>query len=289
MVAWKTDPGSTMNSPNMPLMVPMGPWLGAFRVLEYATIPSVRAWGALWIVVFAGSISSSCHLRRRTDPKPAEQRARGEALYVANCALCHGGYGYENRAPDLRRSAVLNRDVNGNLVGAVARAGRPALGMPSFANLTNAQIADLAAFLHFAGRTIQYGPTTDRMLTGDPVQGRAYFAAACSGCHSPTGDLAGIATRLSALDLQNRLVFPVNAATPSATVILPDGRRIEGLVVHDDEFSISITGRDGWYHSWPRTGVRVEIHDRLAGHLALMERLTNRDMHNVFAYLATLK
>ena len=245
---------------------------------------------ALLIVMLTGSLA--CRPRRRPDPKVAEQRTRGESFYAANCALCHGGYGYEGRAPDLYHSAVLSHDVNGNLLGPIARAGRPALGMPAFSNLTSSQIADLAAFLHFMSNHIRdLGSGPERLLTGDAAKGRAYFAAACSGCHSPTGDLAGIGARMNGMDLQHRFLYPGYASgrKPTAAVTLPDGRKIEGLVVHDDEFTIAITGKDGWYHSWPRAGVKVEIHDGLAEHLALLEKYTTQDMHNLFAYLASLK
>jgi len=210
-------------------------------------------------------------------------------LYTENCVFCHA-FGNANRAVDLVHSAILQRDVNGNLLGAILRTGRPGLGMPAFSNFTPAQIADLAAFLHsLSEQSRSSGPETKQILTGDPAMGKAYFSATCSRCHSPTGDLAGVASRFRAADLQDRFLYPNGSVVPSATVTLPDGRKIEGSVVHDDEFSISVIARDGWYHSWSRAGVRVEIHDPLAAHRALLPTYTNQDIHNLLAYLATLK
>lgn len=240
----------------------------------------MRIWAALLIVCacFTGWIS--CGSRQAVN--------RGREFYTANCALCHGLNGSEMRAPDLRYSGLVSHDENGNLIGPVVRTGRLALGMPSFSNLTASQMTDLVAFLHSIARLPRDDPGTSRTVSGDPEQGKAYFAKTCAGCHSPTGDLAGVASRFSPRDLKYRILNPLGV-THSATVTLPDGRRMEGTVVHDDEFTISIITADGWYHSWPRTIATVEIHDGLAAHRALLKTYTNQDFHNVFAYLLTLK
>lgn len=91
------------------------------------------------------------------------------------------------------------------------------------------------------------------------------------------------------IDLQFTFLYPINTALPTAAVWLRDGHRIEGSLAHDDEFSIALIGRDGWYRSWPRDDVRVEIHNPLAGHRALLARYTNQDVHNILAYLVTIK
>jgi cytochrome c oxidase cbb3-type subunit 3 len=104
-----------------------------------------------------------------------------------------------------------------------------------------------------------------------------------------TGDLAGIAGKYSPIDLQQHMVYPGRDVTVTANVIAPDGKTYEGKVVHNDEFTIAIIDKDGWYHSWRQSAVKVEIHDPLAAHRELMEKYTDKDMHNLFAYLATLK
>jgi cytochrome c oxidase cbb3-type subunit 3 len=214
---------------------------------------------------------------------------RGGELFASDCIACHSLNGDHLRAPDLHYSGLLSHDVNGSLIGPVIRSGRLALGMPAFPNFTPTQITDLAAFLHSISRVRKDDAGTSRTVSGDAEQGKAYFAKTCSGCHSPTGDLAGVASRLSPKDLKYRIVDPSQGVTHTATVRLPDGRRFEGTVVHDDEFTISIIAVDGWYHSWPRSLAMVEIHDPLAAHHALVEKYTTRDFYNVFAYLLTLK
>jgi cytochrome c oxidase cbb3-type subunit 3 len=238
----------------------------------------MRIWPVLLIACL--TVWVSCRSQKAVD--------RGRDFYAANCALCHGLNGYEMRAPDLRYSGLVTHDENGNMIGPVVRTGRLALGMPAFSNLTTAQMADLTAFLHSIARLPKNDPGTSRIVGGDAEQGKAYFAKTCSGCHSATGDLAGVASKFSPRDLKYRILNPLGV-THSATVTLPDGRKMEGTVVHDDEFTISIIAADGWYHSWPRALATVEMHDRLAGHRALLNTYTNQDFHNVFAYLLTLK
>jgi cytochrome c oxidase cbb3-type subunit 3 len=222
---------------------------------------------------------------------------RGRVAYRANCGFCHGEDATGGRAPDLIRSAVVGHDTGGDEIGPLIRNGRPAQGMPAFPALTAGQISDISTFLHsqaYAALNSAHVPADyplAKLLTGNAAAGRAYFGAHCAGCHSPTGDLAGIARKYSPIELQQRMVYP--AASPkterTATVTLPDGQILEGRVAHADEFDIAIIGKDGWQRSWPRNTVKVEIHDPLEMHRTLTEQYTDADIHNLFAYLETLK
>jgi cytochrome c oxidase cbb3-type subunit 3 len=222
---------------------------------------------------------------------------RGRSQFKSSCGFCHGDDATGNRAPDLLRSPVLLHDVNGDLVGPVIRNGKPDLGMPGFSNLTAAQISDIVVFLHNQAEEALHSNGVPRdyplkkLLTGNAETGKAYFngSGGCARCHSPTGDLAGVARKYSPLDLQQRMLYPGGRARLTATVTLPGGEKMEGHVASNDEFDIAITGPDGAYHSWPKTAVKVEIHDSLAAHRDLFTKYTDADIHNLYAYLATLK
>jgi len=170
--------------------------------------------------------------------------------------------------------------------------------MPSFSTLKDDQIADIVAFLHHqatAARKSSHVPgdyPAAKLLTGNAEAGREFFngSGGCAACHSVTGDLAGVAKKMSALDLQQKMVYPDSKdVKKSAVITLTDGTRWEGKVVEDDEFNIGITAQDGWYHSWPKESVKVELKDPLEAHRELMNRYTDADMHNLFAFLETLK
>ena len=226
---------------------------------------------------------------------------RGKTQFKSSCGFCHGDDATGNRAPDLVRSALLGHDVNGELVAPVIKNGRPDREMPAFPTLSDATIADMIAFLHKQAYDAMHsnGIPNDyplaKLLTGNAADGKAYFngAGGCAGCHSPTGDLAGVAKRYGPVGLQQRFLYPGFGARITATVTLRDGQKIEGRVVHHDEFEIAITGPDGWFHSWPLDSGgpvnKVDIHDPLTKHRELMEKYTDKDIHNLFAYLVTLQ
>lgn len=227
---------------------------------------------------------------------------RGRQQFEQTCAACHGEDATGGRGPDLVRSSLVRRDKNGDFVGQVVTLGRPDRGMPAFA-LTDPQIADIAAFLHAQVALFDLHTRTPggypndipaaRLATGTVEAGKAYFygAGGCSGCHSPTGDLAGIAKKYDPQDLQSRFLFPSGAAV-TATVTLADGQQSSGkLFVNDDDYVSIQDAHDGWYHCWPKSVVKqVEVHDPLAVHRELLlHKITDADMHNLFTYLETLQ
>jgi cytochrome c oxidase cbb3-type subunit 3 len=67
------------------------------------------------------------------------------------------------------------------------------------------------------------------------------------------------------------------------------GNTMEGTVLLNDDFNLAILGKDGWYHSWPKSDVKIELHDPIAIHAELLAKYTDADMHNLFTYLETLK
>ncbi len=219
---------------------------------------------------------------------------RGRKQFVSSCGFCHGDDATGNRAPDLVRSALVNHDVGGDLLGPVIRAGRPDKGMPGFP-FTDAQIADVAAFLHARTREaltsarVPHDYPLAKLLTGNAAAGKTFFDGAghCGQCHSPAGDLKGIAHKYTPLMLQHNMLAPHGPA-PTVTVTLPSGKTVTGSLDHLDEFEVALRDSDGWYRSWARDKVQVQVKDPLAAHRELMPKYTDADVHNVFAYLETL-
>jgi mono/diheme cytochrome c family protein len=218
--------------------------------------------------------------------------ARGKQLFEANCSFCHGKEATGgNGGPDLIRSVLVNHDDHGNLIAPVVHNGRPDKGMPSFANLSESQLSDLVAFLHQRNRDarLRFTYKVENVAVGDAAAGEVYFKSHCGNCHSPTGDLAGIATKYPADVLQQLWLSPRNAAASTVTITLPSGQGFSGRLAHLDEFNVSFYDAHG-YHSFPLTsGTKVQVHDPLATHEQLLRQLTDRDMHNVTTYLETLK
>jgi len=231
-------------------------------------------------------------------PPDAAAAARGEKLYAPNCAFCHGEKARGGEGPNLVRSVTVLHDEKGELIGPAIVKGFPEKGMPPFPNFAEGQLSDLAQFLHLQVELVANRGIYKRLnvVTGDAKAGEAYFngAGGCKACHSPTGDLAHVGTKYQPEQLQTRFVWPGGgrgsaAAAQKVRVTLRSGESVTGTVKQIDDVNISLIDASGNYRSWPREGIKVELEDRLAGHRQLLEKYTDADMHNLTAWLVTLK
>ena len=231
---------------------------------------------------------------------------RGKSIYGVNCAFCHGSDARGGEGgPNLIRSQVLLNDQNGELLTPVVQKGIPDRGMPKF-DMTAAQISDIAAFIH--GFRVG-GYDISRMqppsiVVGDAKAGEAYFKSKCASCHTGERDLKGIASRYQdPKALQQNWLIPGSgrgrggfggppAGTPiTVTVTLANGQKSEGRLVRIDDFIVTLAGADGLQHTFRRDGdvPKVEVHDPLEPHKKLIPSYTDKDIHNVTAYLVTLQ
>lgn len=244
-------------------------------------------------------LAFSCVARAQSSNQPKNSFSpelvdSGETLFQQNCAFCHGrdAAGGET-GPDLTSSKLVAGDVGGNNIGVVVLNGRPEKGMPRF-NFTEQQIAEIAAFLHHQRTSIKAGRrrgvSVSDLQTGNAAAGKQYFYGAgnCSSCHSPTGDLAHVATRYQGLKLEQRMLHPEDAKS-DVTVTLPSGETISGTLTYRDEFTIGLRDSSGWYRSWPADAVKFTIKAPAEAHVDLLGKYTDADIHNLMAYLQTLR
>lgn len=239
------------------------------------------------------------------DPAAVE---RGTKDFVTSCAFCHGSSATGGEGgPDLVRSVLVLHDEKGSTIGPVILQGRPEKGMPKFA-MTQAQIGGIASFLHTQARNKanRMSYRIQNVVTGDAKAGEAYFngTGGCNTCHSATGDLARVAQRYDPVALQSRFLYPKTFTYPGmprmgpppaptkVTVTLASGESFSGMLKHIDDFSVSLYDSIGDYHSWlldRNPGIKVQTQDPLAAHIALLQKYSDSDMHNILAYLETLK
>jgi cytochrome c oxidase cbb3-type subunit III len=247
--------------------------------------------------VFLVSVLLERSLAQTASGAQAEQVERGRKQFQQACGFCHGADATGARGPDLVRSPLVAHDVKGDLIGEVVRNGRPDKGMPPLPT-TSEQIGDIAAFLHARAQEaiessgVPSSYPVERLLTGNAEQGKAFFErkGGCKDCHSPTGDLAGISKKYSSIELEAHMLYPEDRPI-EAVVTLASSEQIRGTLSHIDEFVVSVRvgGKGGWYRSFPRDSVKVELKDPLAAHRELLPKLTQTDMHNLFAYIQSLK
>jgi cytochrome c oxidase cbb3-type subunit 3 len=177
-------------------------------------------------------------------------------------------------------------------------------------SLSDSDLAAVVAFIHTQKSRMDAQPGRRRRVavsdlqTGNAEAGKQYFngPGGCAACHSPTGDLAGIGSRLTGLGLLQRMLYPSGASPgPAAattvakegpvtvTVTLPSGSTVSGTLAYRDEFMIALTDASGWYRAWPASQVKYTVRNRLDAHVQQLAKYTDKDMHDVFAYLETLR
>jgi mono/diheme cytochrome c family protein len=237
-------------------------------------------------------------------PAPADALERGKALYSLHCTVCHGADARGAAGPSLLRSELVLKDRNGELVGELLQKGRPERGMPAFAQLTAANASDLAAYVHNfpvgSRDPARMRPAT--IVVGDSTAGAAVFAKRCGSCHSSTGDLKGLGARFAdARQLQQWWLMPTaGASSPgggprlkpvTVTVTFPSGQKLDGRLRRIDDFLVSIYLADGGERTVTRQGTtpKVELHDPLQPHRDLLPVYADKEIHDVTAYLVTLR
>jgi len=249
--------------------------------------------------------------------------ARGKGLFEANCRACHGAdlRGGDVGGPNLLRSEIALNDLDGESIGAVIRDGLPSMGSISMsaddAKAVAAYIRSVLASAPGQGAPPRGQRVELNIVVGDRAAGQAFFTATCATCHSATGDLKGIATRIpDPVQLQNAWVSGRGAAgggrgggrggaaeAPAAaepavdrrqvtvTVTLATGQKVSGRLGRIDDFIVTLTDADGMSRSFRRNGdlPKVEINDPLEQHKKLLLVYTDKNIHDLTAFLVTLK
>lgn len=235
---------------------------------------------------------------------PPEQIQAGQTRFAAQCGFCHGrdAAGGESGS-DLTRSVLVAEDVRGDKIGPAVRQGRAEKGMPAF-NLNETELAAIVAFIHDAKARAESNSGGRRSVdvedlqTGNADAGRRYFngAGGCATCHALTGTFATVGARYQGLALLQRMLYPGSGrdagpapAPPRVTVTTGAGEIVSGALAYRDEFTISLTDSQGWTRSWPVHAIKIDIADELRAHVEQLAKYTDNDMHNVLAYLQTLK
>lgn len=228
-------------------------------------------------------------------PNPAEA-ALGEPIFQRDCAFCHGPRGRGATAPSLITSDMVLDDAHGERLAPFLKRGRPEKGMPAFANVSDDQLRDIAEFLHLQVEEVANRGTYQvlNIVVGNAAQGRAYVAAHCISCHSMASFTHFAARFRSPDELQRAWIWPARSHDPAlaitASVWLPDGTHLGGRVTQISDFQMTLADRQGKSHAIERTaGVQVEMHDPLAAHQTMIMTLPNSAMHDVTAYLETLR
>ena len=235
---------------------------------------------------------------------PAALVEAGRVQFSAQCGFCHGlDTGGGSGGPDLTRSELVAQDVRGDRIAPVVRDGRIDATVPMPANpaISTADLDAIVAFIHDQKSRAESAEggrravSVEDVLSGNARSGERFFAANCTECHAADGDLDGIASRMEGLDLLQNMLYPRSGpggsdrSTPRVEVTTAGGESVSGLLVYQDEFTIALTDAAGRYRSFATSGIEHDVQNPLDGHLELLGRYTNEDMHDVLAFLHRLR
>ena len=254
---------------------------------------------------------------------------RGRALWASHCIDCHGSQARgSDTGPNIIRTKTVNFDRSAAVAGSVLlpflKAGHPTQSQKPSRTFTDDEVVALANFLRErVNDTMRGSPlfTVGDILTGDPKAGESYFNGdgACATCHNATArDLAGVATRIpTPVDLQQRMLFPggggrgrggrgarggpggaapgpaaapVNPNAITVTIASPSGPSISGVLVEESDFYLTVRESDGTVRVVRRTpAMKIAKTVPLQAHIDLLDRITDKQIHDLVAYLETLK
>ena len=286
--------------------------MGAKRAIGASAVAVVLLCSTLWAQGRGGIASFPAQQRDPADPALV---ARGRSTYDTECRFCHGAdlRGGERGGSNLLRSPLVLNDREGESIQTALQGSHK--DRLSAAGVSADDVKALAAYIHSVlalapGQGAPPpGPAVElKVLVGDAVAGQRFFAAKCAACHSPTGDLKGIGNRdISPAQLQNlwvaggrggRGAAPAAQAPPMTTrretrvvVTMPTGQKYEGRLERIDDFMVTLTQADGTPRSFRRNGdvPNVDVRDPLEAHRNLLPVYTDKDIHDVTAYLAGVK
>ena len=235
---------------------------------------------------------------------------RGKATYSVSCGFCHGSdAGGGSIGPNLLRSEVVLQDKRGELISPIIHGSRADRGMPKV-DISDEQIGDVADWLHSLKTGGKLASTEKiNIVVGNSQAGQQTFDKMCGTCHSTSGDLKGFAAKFSdPRAMQQAWMLPgmaggrgpgggganqpqMKVPPVTATVLLPNGQKMTGKLDTVDDFYVSVVTDDGVTHRYLRMNdsPKVEIHDPLEAHRALFRKYDDKDIHDITAYLETLK
>jgi len=227
---------------------------------------------------------------------------RGRAVYALECVNCHGALARgTDTGPNLVRAVLVLHDREGSHLAPFFKKGHKTQSGGNTTSLTQAQTVDISHFLKMRINGLNRNTlSVQNVLTGDAKAGAAYFAEQkCGTCHSLTGDLAGIGRRLQPVDIQQRFLFPSARGgrggpppKPITVSVTPTVGKpaLEGVLVYLDDFNVTLRNAANETITLRRTpSMKVVKTDPRKFHYDLLDKITDKNMHDIVTYLETLK
>ena len=219
----------------------------------------------------------------------------GEKLFLGQCGRCHGPKG-EGGLGAILAQPRLRRAPDDESLFRVIRDGIRGTEMPGGSTLSTREVWQLAAFVRSLGRV------PIETVAGNPQRGKEVYQAKgkCGQCHIANGqgisvgpELSDVGARRSATYIRAALVDP-GANVPDRFVQLrittKDGRRITGVRIAEDTFTIQLVDLSGRTYSLFKqelTDIKKDFDKSPMP--SYRDVLTASELEDLVAYLVSLR
>jgi len=223
----------------------------------------------------------------------ARDLAGGKASFRSNCAFCHGLAGGGGRGPALSSGRLQHGSTEEDIKN-VVRNGVPGSTMPAF-DFEKEELDALAAYV----KSLSGSATVAVTLPGDAVKGRKiYDRTGCRGCHQIGAEGSVFGPELSRIgaarspDYIRESIVDPSADIPDeyagVTVITRDGRRITGVRINEDTFTLQMRDASQNFRMFQKDEVQQVIPEKKSL-MPAYGSLSQEDLQDLLAYLNTLR
>lgn len=211
-------------------------------------------------------------------------------MFRSNCGFCHGLTGKGGRGPSL-----IGIQKSDDEIKKIVREGVPGSTMPAFSDFEASELDNLVHFV----RQLSSGGASLQASSGDPAKGRTiYDRNGCAGCHQIAGkgssfgpDLTRVGGARSFEYLRESVVNP-SADVPESyrgvTVITRDGKRISGIRVNEDTFTVQLRLPNEQFRSYIKDEQR-EVREDAKSLMPAYKNMPAADLSDLLAYLLSLR
>ncbi len=259
----------------------------------------MHRWGLLLLLIGVAPAAEPPDERDVPKENPYKTEAdiaRGKQLFLGHCAPCHGPEGAGGKGANLARPS-LPRAVDDQALFRILRNGIPGTEMPGAWEMIDHEVWQVAAFVRTLGRSVH-----DEPLTGDRVRGEQLFRTRgnCLQCHIVGHEGGAIGPHLTEVGLRRDAAYlRKTLLDPQSTipdyylfveVVAKDKKRISGLRINEDTYTIQIRDLSGRAHVfWKNELAEIHRDPSRTPMPSYRGSLSSSELEDMVAYLASLR
>ena len=233
-------------------------------------------------------------LAERNSYTSSGDEAIGRQYFLGHCAQCHGPEGEGGRGVSLTTGHYRHGSSDRQLYLTI-RKGIPGSEMPG-STLSQSEVWRMVTYVRRIGAA-----GAGEKATGDPNLGRMIYQGkgGCAVCHAVKQKGGRLGPDLTEIGLRRSLKFLRDSVTDpssyidrqyrSAVEVLPNGTKVRGVVLNEDDYSIQLRDMREELRSFLNSDL-TEIHaERESLMPAYKDALSDVEISGLVAYLSSLR